>query len=799
MEYELVQAETCLESNAFLRKSLTRKCFRSFEREGAVDDNLGPSVETTDCIQDVIENNTQLTCSAQATEIYIPVPDCLLPRDDKLFLVVKEENEGHLSEENNPMQYTSDPAGISSDVSDPLTTDDLSDRVTYKCSPVKEDQISDGEEGYVLNDCSDGVSSKLVHQDSSDQPNTLTASQGEKVETQSRGDIVADLDLTLIGAKKELSPEENAQCNVKGENEELLSGGNYPAFNSSNTGGLSSETSDPLSIDGLPMFTKDEKLIDNWKMTKDSTTKATGISTPDKVLMETTSTSCVLKERNVTIDLNHDFIAPAVSLTIRQSNTVTSHVGKGMNVMDKYLEEGSAHHAEKIMSDSIPDDGHSYKKHIPASNNGGNGATMNVVGCRGDAPNIRDSLRIIRIGECKRSGIEAVMGDKKEISNCFIENPSNGKNSNKKLYYCSHCRYGFNTKSDLIKHMEIHFGASNLDLDAESSMGKNECLIIPASSDVSNNSCESSTSETLKGLKRKRQVPMHKVNTPVVKSSCGMKEKKTLGGVRSIDGDGQPHAQNESTSCAGNLQNDARGCTKGGPFSCSVCAESFTLRSSLNSHMRAHAGRKRYPCTICSKSFTKTSGVTEHMRIHAKEKPFLCKTCFKSFTKSYQLTNHMRTHSGEKPFACSDCAKSFTRRDNLIRHLRIHSGTRPFTCNLCCKSFTSSSSLTNHMLKHSGERPFLCNNCQKSFTRKYSLMLHLRMHAREKSFSCNHCAESFSCKSSLNQHVRTHKVKRPYYCKICSKNFAESSTLNAHMHTHAEVKPFSLNDCAVFL
>ncbi|XP_046408748.1 uncharacterized protein LOC124173274 [Ischnura elegans] len=203
--------KNCLESNAVLRKSLTSKCCRSFEREGAVDDNLGPSVETTDCIQDVIENNTQLTCSAQTTEICIPVPDCLLPRDDKLFLVVKEENEGHLSDENNPMQYTSGPAGISSDVSDPLTTDDLSDPVTYKCSSVKEDQISDDEEGHVLNDCSDGVSSKLVHQDSSDQPNTLTASQGEKVEAQSRGDIVADLDETLIGAKEELSPEENAQ------------------------------------------------------------------------------------------------------------------------------------------------------------------------------------------------------------------------------------------------------------------------------------------------------------------------------------------------------------------------------------------------------------------------------------------------------------------------------------------------------------------------------------------------------------------------------------------------------------
>ncbi|XP_046408737.1 uncharacterized protein LOC124173264 [Ischnura elegans] len=124
---------------------------------------------------------------------------------------VKEENQDHLSEENNPVLYT-DSAGISNYDSDPLMTDELSDRVTYKCTSVKEDQISDDEEGlHVLNDCSDGVTNKLMHQDSSDQPNTLTAFQGEKVEAQSRGDIVVDLDAMPIGAKKGLSPEENAQ------------------------------------------------------------------------------------------------------------------------------------------------------------------------------------------------------------------------------------------------------------------------------------------------------------------------------------------------------------------------------------------------------------------------------------------------------------------------------------------------------------------------------------------------------------------------------------------------------------
>ncbi|XP_046408614.1 uncharacterized protein LOC124173144 [Ischnura elegans] len=301
------------------------------------------------------------------------------------------------------MQYTLDPAGISNDVSDPLMTDDLSDPVTCKCSSVKKDQISDDEEGHVLNDCSDGASGKLMHQDSFDQPNTLAASQGEKVEAQSRGDIAAVLDATLIGAKKELSLEENAQiikeeeaandsagssagtkecirdaieetsqfaCSVqmteiyipvqdcqlpranivfneKEGNEELLNEENYPAFISPNAVGTSSDAVDPLEVDDELMFTEVEKVIGNSEMTNDSMTEAIGLSTPDQVLVETTPTSHLLAERNVWNDLKDDCIGSSASVTHIQSKTVASPCGDRMNVMDKDLKEDIAHHADK--------------------------------------------------------------------------------------------------------------------------------------------------------------------------------------------------------------------------------------------------------------------------------------------------------------------------------------------------------------------------------------------------------------------------------------------------------------------
>ena len=55
---------------------------QSIEGDGAADDKTGPSEETKDGIGDVMESTSELPCSAQMTEIYIPVPDSLLPMED---------------------------------------------------------------------------------------------------------------------------------------------------------------------------------------------------------------------------------------------------------------------------------------------------------------------------------------------------------------------------------------------------------------------------------------------------------------------------------------------------------------------------------------------------------------------------------------------------------------------------------------------------------------------------------------------------------------------------------------------
>ncbi|XP_046408697.1 uncharacterized protein LOC124173204 [Ischnura elegans] len=113
----------CLESDANLRRFGGSNYFRSIQGDEAADDELGSSADTKDFIQDEIQGTSRLTCSVQTTEIYIPVPDSQQPGANILFNL-KEENEDPLTEGNYSVMHTTDPAIISTDVSEPLATDD---------------------------------------------------------------------------------------------------------------------------------------------------------------------------------------------------------------------------------------------------------------------------------------------------------------------------------------------------------------------------------------------------------------------------------------------------------------------------------------------------------------------------------------------------------------------------------------------------------------------------------------------------------------------------------------------------
>ncbi|XP_046407558.1 zinc finger protein 184-like [Ischnura elegans] len=167
----------CLESDEKLRKFSGINYFGSIQGDEAADDKLGSSADTKDCIQDVIEGTSHLTCSIQTTEIYIPVPDSHQSRANMLCNL-KEEDEDPLSGGNYSVMHTTDPAITSTDASDPLATDDWT-------------QAS-------------------------------TSSQGEVVDSNGKETIVIDLDSLLVLAKRELSSNETDATEPTGMESEAL-------------------------------------------------------------------------------------------------------------------------------------------------------------------------------------------------------------------------------------------------------------------------------------------------------------------------------------------------------------------------------------------------------------------------------------------------------------------------------------------------------------------------------------------------------------------------------------------------
>ncbi|XP_046407826.1 uncharacterized protein LOC124172430 [Ischnura elegans] len=197
---------TCLESDAKLRKFSRSNCYRSIQGEEAADEKLGTPAETNGCIRDVIEGTSHLTCSAQRTEIYIPVEDSQ-QLGSNMLETLKEENEDPLSEGKYPEMHTLDPARISRNALYQLATDELSGMATCGSPGVKADQTSDDEGGYVHNYSTDAATDDLVAQASA-QAQASTSSQGEEVDAEGTRAVVIDLDTLLVLTKKEQSPKE---------------------------------------------------------------------------------------------------------------------------------------------------------------------------------------------------------------------------------------------------------------------------------------------------------------------------------------------------------------------------------------------------------------------------------------------------------------------------------------------------------------------------------------------------------------------------------------------------------------
>ncbi|XP_046407747.1 zinc finger protein 271-like [Ischnura elegans] len=631
---------------------------------------------------------------------------------------------------------------------------------------------------------------------------------------------------------------------VKEENEDPLNEDKYPVMYTLDPDGMSSNCLDPLATDDLSGMgtygspsVKADQISDNGGgyVDNDSTDGATNDLVAEASVQAHASTSSQGEEvdaegtKAVVIDLDTLLVLAKKELSPKETNATesivmeneelvqnrtmamecitevvesqaserasalfaviepkirASHSRKGKKVIDKDIKNCDTLLADKITLCSNPNDGRLHSKSEYASKIREDRGEVTIAGKRGCCNNA-ETIKFFRSTENGKNGTKAAVRENKVKSTCMIKNPGKCASSTKKSYHCFNCRAEFNAKHDLIKHLEIHFGSGNLDIDSNLSIGKDSSLKTFRSRGETNTSCQPISSESLNHLMSKSQGVRKKGNGLLEDNFGGTRENKNVGEVgRSFIVDGKACTVVPLTAKTS--------------YSSSKCEKSFSEKSSVVRHTLTRTKIKTYSCGVCDKSFSQKSHLVRHIRTHTKEKPYSCNECDKSFSQKSQLVRHMRIHTKERPYSCNECDKSFSRKTSLHIHIRTHRKEKPYSCNECDKSFSEKSHLVCHIRTHTKEKPYSCHECDKSFSQKIALFRHTRTHTKEKPYSCSECEKSFSQKSNLVCHIRTHTKEKPYSCNECDKSFSQKITLLRHMRTHTKEKPYSCNECDIF-
>uniref|UniRef100_A0A7N6F709 C2H2-type domain-containing protein n=1 Tax=Anabas testudineus TaxID=64144 RepID=A0A7N6F709_ANATE len=208
---------------------------------------------------------------------------------------------------------------------------------------------------------------------------------------------------------------------------------------------------------------------------------------------------------------------------------------------------------------------------------------------------------------------------------------------------------------------------------------------------------------------------------------------------------------------------------------------------------------KGHFCPICvNRCFRGANKLARHMRTHTKEKPFTCPVCALTFSQSYHMTRHLRNQHGLGQYICPKCGKNlsscvFLQLTALKYHLRTHTEERPYQCSCCIETFEEKDALEQHCLKHrkfKKEKPYSCTRCDYAFATLGELTEHMTSHEGEQPSNCPICGKTFLNKNKLEKHLTIHTGERRHLCSICGNGFPSAASLKLHIHIHTGEKPF---------
>ncbi|XP_035027992.1 zinc finger protein 14-like [Hippoglossus stenolepis] len=313
-----------------------------------------------------------------------------------------------------------------------------------------------------------------------------------------------------------------------------------------------------------------------------------------------------------------------------------------------------------------------------------------------------------------------------------------------------------------------------------------------------------------------------------------------------------------------------------GPY-CPFCTgRRFRDANKLGRHMRTHTKDKPFSCPVCALTFSQSYHMTRHLRNQHGAGQHVCSTCGESLGSFAELKSHKRTH--KQTLSCPDCGEKFTNHDTLRSHMVSHdkiqqqilqqsdevinqvtvdssqnddsndsiddaadndsdsgcvetldkgckvnikmeedsvaisqdgagkkekvaSKAKPkgHFCPICDgRRFRGPNKLARHMRTHTKEKPFTCPICSLTFSQSYHMTRHVRNQHGSGKYICSKCGKSSSSWLELKTHKKTH-AGDGLKCLACDTQFKEKAALVSHLKLHKKVhtNPRSLicGDC----
>ena len=153
------------------------------------------------------------------------------------------------------------------------------------------------------------------------------------------------------------------------------------------------------------------------------------------------------------------------------------------------------------------------------------------------------------------------------------------------------------------------------------------------------------------------------------------------------------------------------------------CDRTWTLRTSMDYHIRTVHNGKPFSCSICGEKFKYHQEMAVHCKSVHKTNSIQESSTSSQWSSDSESEEESET-SDSTVFQCSICDKVLANQTMLKNHELLHSAERPYKCDLCDSAFVVKKRLNHHLIHVHKVKPYRCNRCNEGYTKGKESMLH---------------------------------------------------------------------------